>query len=130
MARIGTIILPTNTTTINGQQVTFAETTQLQQILQKIATQLDALTAGQVSAVWNAAKAPPTAVGMPITTNPTSRVLGISYGMGDYMRNSEPTVYVRDGSSYITLGWVCTQGGNVGTENPPVFVAVEIPVSA
>ncbi|MFM0554814.1 hypothetical protein P0D69_28160 [Paraburkholderia sediminicola] len=129
MAKIGPIILPTTTSTISGQSVTFADSTQLQLILNKIATQLDALTAGQVAAVWNAASAPPTAVGKPIMSNPTGRVLGITYGVGDFIRNSNPTVFQSNGHSYITLGWMCTQAGNVGTANPPVFQACNVEVN-
>ncbi len=129
MAKIGTIILPTVTTSINGQSMTYADSTQLQTILNKISSQLDSLTAGQLAAVYNAASAPPTAVGKPITSNPTGNVLGITYGVGDYLRNSTPSVFVSGATSYITLGWVCTVAGNVGTNNPPTFVAVTVPVN-
>jgi hypothetical protein len=129
MAKIGTIVLPTTTTSINGQSISYANTTQLQVILNKIATQLDALTAGQISAVWNAASAPPTAVGKPITSNPTGNILGITYGVGDYIRNSTPSVFVSGATSYMTLGWVCTVAGNAGTSTPPTFVAVTVPVN-
>jgi hypothetical protein len=128
MSRIGTIVLPTATTSINGQSVTYADTTQLQLILNKIASQLDTLTAGQVSAVWNAANAPPTAVGS-ATTNPTSKILGITYGVGDYIRNKSPAVFVYNSANYITLGWVCTVAGNAGTATPPTFVAITVPVN-
>jgi hypothetical protein len=129
MAKIGTIVLPTVTTSIDGTQVTYADSNQLQTILNKIATQLDMLTAGQVAAVWNAASAPPTAVGKQITSNPTGNVLGITYGVGDYLRNSTPSVFTVNSQQYITLGWVCTVAGNVGTTSPPTFVAVTVPVN-
>jgi hypothetical protein len=128
MSRIGKIVLPTATTTISGQAVTYADTTQLQTLLNKIATQLDTLTAGQVSAVWNAANAPPTAVGS-ATTNPTSKILGVTYGVGDFLRNKTPVVFARSGVNYITLGWMCTVAGNAGTPNPPTFVTVDVPVN-
>lgn len=121
MAKIGTIILPTKTTSINGQDVAFADTTQLQQILNKIGAQLDSLTAGQLSAVWNAASAPPTAVGKPITTNPTSKVLGITYGVGDFIVNNNPTVITVNGHGWVLRGWLCVKAGNTGTANPPDF---------
>lgn len=129
MAKIGNINLPTITANINGQQVTYADTTQLQNLLNRIATQLDALTAGQIAAVWNAANAPPTAVGKPLTSNPTSKQLGITYGVGDFIQNKTPTVFASNGHNYITWGWVCTQAGNAGTANPPVFQACNMIVN-
>ena len=129
MARIGTIVLPTVTTNINGQAVTYADTSQLQLILNKFSSQLDALSAGQIAAVWNAANAPPTAVGNPVTTNPTTKVLGITYGVGDWMANKTPTVFAVDGVNYVTLGWICTAAGNVGTANPPTLLACNVQVT-
>lgn len=41
MAKIGRIILPTTTASINGQSITFASSSQLEPILNKIALQLD-----------------------------------------------------------------------------------------
>lgn len=121
MSRIGSIVLPTTTTTINGQQVTYANTTQLQQILNKIASQLDALSAGQIAAVYNAASAPPTAVGKPLTTNPTGKVLGVTWGVGDFLINDEPQVTTVNGHGWVLRGWLCVKAGNVGTANPPIF---------
>lgn len=124
MAKIGTIILPTTTSTISGQSVTFADSTQLQLILNKIAAQLDALSAGQISAVWNAANAPPTTVGKLITTNPTGAVLGITYGVGDIIVNKTPETFTLSGFTLVTTHWVCTAPGNVGTAKPPTFMAL------
>lgn len=124
MAKIGAIILPTTTTTINGQQITYAESTQLQLILNKMATQLDMLSCGQIGAIWNAASAPPTAVGKLITTNPTGAVLGIRYGVGDVIVNKEPETFALNGLTLVTTHWQCTVAGNVGTANPPTFVAL------
>jgi hypothetical protein len=124
MAKIGTIVLPTVTTSINGTQVTYADSNQLQTILNKIATQLDMLTAGQVAAVWNACSAPPTEVGKMITSNPTGAVLGITYSVGDKLLNDTPATFTYNGMTLVRWGWVCTAAGNVGTTNPPTFVAM------
>ncbi|MEX3923066.1 hypothetical protein AB4Y36_03455 [Paraburkholderia sp. BR10936] len=114
-------MLPTTTTTINGQQVTYSNTTQEQQILNKMAAQIDAISSGQISAVWNAASAPPTEVGKPLTTNPTGKVLGVTYGVGDFLTNNAPEVTTVNGHGWILRGWLCVKAGNTGTANPPVF---------
>lgn len=101
--------------------MSYANTTQLELIINKLAAQVDALTAGQVAAVYNAADAPPTAVGRTITTNPTGKVLGITYGVGDFLRKKTPIVSTINGHAYLLIGWYCTVAGNVGTANPPTF---------
>ncbi|WP_175658198.1 hypothetical protein [Burkholderia vietnamiensis] len=121
MARIGKIVLPTTTANVAGQSITYANSTQLEHILQRMAEQLDALSSGQVAAKWNAADAPPTAVGKAITTNPTSKVLGITYGVGDFIPKKTPSVVTIGGHNYLLIGWYCTKAGNTGTANPPTF---------
>ena len=129
MSRIGQINLPTITANIAGQQVTYADSQQLQAILNKIAYQLDLVSAGAIAGTWNAAAQPPTAFSG-ANTNPTGRVLGITYGVGDYLKNQNPSVFTgSDGKEYITLGWICTAAGNVGTANPPVFEPVNCKVN-
>ncbi|QNB14296.1 hypothetical protein G5S35_22420 [Paraburkholderia tropica] len=124
MSRIGNINLPTITASISGQNITYADSTQLQFILNKIAAQLDLISSGSVAGTWNAASQPPTAL-TGITTNPTGRILGITYGIGDYIKNEKPSIFTgTDGKQYITLGWVCTSAGNAGTHTPPTFADV------
>ncbi|MEX3840268.1 hypothetical protein [Paraburkholderia sp. BR10882] len=86
-----------------------------------MATQIDALSAGQIAATYNAASAPPTAVGKPLTTNPTGKVLGVTWGVGDFLANKNPSVSNIDGHNYLLIGWYCTVAGNVGTNAPPTF---------
>ncbi len=129
MGRIGTINLPTITTTISGQQITYTDTKQQQAILQKMATQLDLLSANRMAAKYNAGSQSPNDGGKPITSNPTGKVFGISWSVGDIRDNSNPQPFVVDGISYVTLGWLCIKAGNVGTANPPVIVSLDIPVN-
>ncbi|MCI1046920.1 hypothetical protein [Caballeronia zhejiangensis] len=121
MAKIGKIVLPTTTTTISGQSVSYANTTQLEQILNKIATQLDMLSAGKIAAHYTAASAPPTSVGKAITTNPTGKVEGISWGVGDFIPEITPSVVTVNAHNYLLIGWYCTKAGNTGTSTPPTF---------
>lgn len=86
--RIPTIRLPSALT-----DLIFA----LTKILTDIATQLNNLSEGRITAATNAATAPP-------TTD--------AHQLGDFVRNSNPTVGP-DGS--VLLGWVCTTAGNPGT---------------
>lgn len=124
MSKIGNIVLPTITTNISGQAVTYANTQQLQAILNKIATQLDLISSGAISGVWNAAAQPPTAFAG-LTSNPTGAVPGIRYGVGDRIENSEPKLLTAtDGKQYITTGWICIEAGNIGTANPPLFYPI------
>lgn len=70
---------------------------QLKTLFSTVGSQLNNLTEGRISAVTNASTVPP-------TTGDNQ--------LGDYVRNSNPTVSA-DGS--ILLGWVCTVAGNPGT---------------
>ncbi|MEZ0602937.1 hypothetical protein ACAX43_12400 [Paraburkholderia sp. IW21] len=121
MARIGKIVLPTKTTTINGQSVTYADSTQLETILNKLAGIIDLLAGGYASATYTASNVPPTGTGKTITTNPTGATLGITWDVGDEIKNKTPTTVTANGHTYILLGWICTAGGNSGTAKPPTF---------
>jgi hypothetical protein len=121
MSKIGNITLPTITTSVGGQSVTYANTQQEQLIFNKIGTQLDLISSGKIAGAWNAASAPPTGSVAP-TVNAQPTALN-TYGVGDYIRNSNPTVFVgSNGKQWITKGWICTVAGSVGTANPPTFV--------
>lgn len=122
MSRIGNINLPTITANISGKSITYADSTQLQLQLNKMAAQLDLVSSGSIAGTWNAASQPPTALSG-VTSNPTGNVLGITCGVADQIRNSTPAVITgSDGKHYVLMGWVCTSAGNVGTKNPPNFV--------
>lgn len=123
MARIGKIVLPTKTTNVDGETVTYADTGQLENILNKIVAQLDSLSGGQMAAKYSAASAPPTGTGKTITTNPTGQVFGITWDVGDFIPAKTPTVTTANGHTYVLQGWVCTVGGNAGTSTPPTFQA-------
>jgi hypothetical protein len=118
MAKIGNITLPTTTTNIAGQSVTYANTQQEQLILNNIGSQVDLVSSGKIAGTWNAASQPPT-TGIAPTQNAQPTALN-TYGLGDYIRNSTPTVFVgSDGKQWVTKGWICVAAGSVGTANPP-----------
>ena len=72
----------------------------LQRVLRENATQVNLLTEGRVSAVYNAATAIP-------TTD--------SNALGDFRLNSAPAELGTIGSKYIIHGWRCVLGGAPGT---------------
>lgn len=78
---------------------------QLDSLYRQIATQLNQLTEGRITAVTNAATAPP--------------VSG-EWMQGDFIRNSEPS---ESGSpATVTIGWVCIESGEPGTWVPCQFL--------
>jgi len=66
----------------------------LQRVLRDTANQVNALTEGRISAVYNADTAAP---------------LAGEYVKGDFVRNSAPS------GTTPTIGWVCTADGTPGT---------------
>lgn len=73
------------------------------EIWRKMASQLNMLSEGGITAVTNATTAAPTAG---------------SYQVGDFVRNSSPSEAGIIGSKYVVLGWVCTVAGTPGTFLP------------
>jgi hypothetical protein len=63
------------------------------------ATQLNALSAGNIAAAANGAAAP---------TTGTARA-------GDYVRNNAPSETGSGGSKYVVTGWLCITSGSPGT---------------
>lgn len=72
----------------------------LQVELRDHATQVNNLTEGKLSAVYNATTAAPT-VG--------------TWARGDFLRNSEPSELGSAFSKYVIFGWICTVSGTPGT---------------
>lgn len=64
------------------------------------ATQVNQLTEGKVSAIYNADTAAPTTG---------------THAQGDFIRNSAPVEAGLVGSKYVVFGWVCVSGGTPGT---------------
>lgn len=75
----------------------------LTNILRDVTNQLNNLTEGRVSAVYNAQPSIPTA--------------GTNY-QGDFVRNSTPSELGTAGSKYTIQGWTCTVSGTPGTWLP------------
>lgn len=65
-----------------------------------IATQLNGVTEGGISAITNASTAAPTTG---------------TWAQGDFIRNSTPSEAGGAGSKYIITGFVCTASGTPGT---------------
>ncbi|SPA24581.1 conserved hypothetical protein [Cupriavidus taiwanensis] len=72
----------------------------LMRILTEIATQLNNLSEGRITAATNASTAPPTTG---------------EHQVGDYVRNSAPAELGTAGSKYVIEGWLCTVAGTPGT---------------
>lgn len=65
-----------------------------------IATQLNNLSEGRITAATNADTAPPTTG---------------DHQVGDYVRNSAPAEVGTAGAKYVILGWVAVAAGTPGT---------------
>ena len=72
----------------------------LNDLLRKIAQQLNQLTDGRVNAITNASTALPTTG---------------EYKQGDFVRNSAPAELGLSGSKYVLYGWICVVSGEPGT---------------
>ncbi|WP_354686688.1 hypothetical protein [Cupriavidus necator] len=72
----------------------------LTRVLTDIATQLNSLSEGRISAATNADTAPPTTG---------------EHQVGDYVRNSAPAELGAVGAKYVVLGWVAVAAGTPGT---------------
>lgn len=72
----------------------------LQRELREHATQVNLLSEGRISAVYNAATAAPTTG---------------TWAQGDFVRNSAPSVVTHGSHEYIYFGWICVTGGTPGT---------------
>lgn len=73
---------------------------QVDRLFRSITQQLNLLTEGRVSAVYNAYTAAPT----------TGK-----HNKGDFVRNSEPSELGSASSKYVIIGWVCVTAGEPGT---------------
>lgn len=69
-------------------------------IFRDVATQLDGISEGKITASHNARTSVP-------TTSTAKR--------GDFVRNSEPSELGSGGSKYVIFGWLCTVSGEPGT---------------
>ena len=65
----------------------------------RVAIAHNALARGDISAVRSATAAPTTG----------------THNVGDFVRNSAPSVAGAGGNQYVVLGWVCTVAGTPGT---------------
>jgi hypothetical protein len=68
--------------------------------LREHATQVNNLSEGKLSAVYNAYTAAPTTG---------------TWNQGDFIRNSAPSELGSGGSKYVIFGWICTVSGTPGT---------------
>jgi hypothetical protein len=68
--------------------------------LREHATQVNNLSEGKLSAVYNA-----------YTADPTTG----TWNQGDFIRNSAPSELGSGGSKYVIFGWICTVSGTPGT---------------
>lgn len=75
---------------------------QLDTLWRQLATQVNQISEGQLSAVNNAANSAPTGT-------------AIAYRQGDFVRNSQPAELGAAGSRYVVHGWICTVAGSPGT---------------
>jgi len=69
-------------------------------LFRDIATQLNSLSEGRMSARYSAQTAAPTTG---------------TWALGDFVRNSEPSELGAASSKYIITGWTCTVAGTPGT---------------
>lgn len=72
----------------------------LQRELREHATQVNLLSEGRISAVYNAATAAPTTG---------------TWAQGDFIRHSNPTEQNTGGLKYVIYGWECVTSGTPGT---------------
>lgn len=72
----------------------------LQRELREHATQVNMLTEGKLSAVYNSATAAPTTG---------------TWAQGDFIRHSNPTEQNTGGLKYVLYGWECVASGTPGT---------------
>lgn len=72
----------------------------LVRILTDIATQLNNLSEGRITAATNADTAPPTTG---------------EHQKGDFVRNAAPAELGTAGAKYVVTGWVCSAAGVPGT---------------
>ena len=71
------------------------------------AQQVNALSEGRISAVYNAQTAAPTTG---------------TYAQGDFIRNSAPVEAGSSPDKYVVYGWLCVAGGTPGTFVPCRFL--------
>jgi hypothetical protein len=74
----------------------------LKALLTKMTDQVNGVSEGHVQAVTNATTAPPTST-------------LVRAQIGDFVRNSNPTVQGAAGSHFIVIGWTCVVAGSPGT---------------
>ena len=72
----------------------------LYELMLSVETQVNMLTEGKASAVYNA-----------YTSAPTT---GTHY-VGDFIKNSAPSEQGSTNSKYVLLGWICVASGTPGT---------------
>jgi hypothetical protein len=72
----------------------------LQRHLRDVSGQVNALTEGRISAVYNA---------------DTSVPLAGKYDQGDFVRNSAPTELGTTPNKYVIEGWLCVTAGDPAT---------------
>jgi hypothetical protein len=85
-------------------------TRKLTELFASFGSQLNALSEGEISAVYNARTAPP-------TTGKHKR--------GTVLRNSDPTETGTAPNTYVVYGWLCTVDGEPGT-----WEALNVPTGA
>jgi len=73
---------------------------QLTTLHRQVATQLNMLSEGRITAAHNA-----------VTAAPTTG----EWHQGDYLRNSQPEELGSPGSAYVVFGWQCLVSGEPGT---------------
>lgn len=73
---------------------------QLDNLYRQIATQLNQLSEGGITAVTNAATAPPASG---------------TWTAGDFIRNAAPAEAGSTGARYVVAGWICVASGEPGT---------------
>jgi hypothetical protein len=72
----------------------------LYELLRDLAVQVNGLSEGRLTATYNAYTAAPTTG---------------TWGLGDFIRNSQPSVVVHGSHEYILHGWMCVSAGTPGT---------------
>ena len=72
----------------------------LQRHLRDVSSQVNGLTEGRISAVYNADSSVP---------------LAGKYEQGDFVRNKTPTELGSPGSRYVIFGWINVASGEPGT---------------
>lgn len=73
---------------------------QLDSLYRQVATQLNMLSEGGITAITNATTAAPTTG---------------TYAAGDIVRHATPVEAGSSGSKYVLYGWICTVAGTPGT---------------